>query len=309
MRALAIDMAAGRTQVVETPVPVPGRGQLLVEIKVSAVNEMDVQARAGGWARQVARFRRHGPVVTGFEFAGVTRSSGGRIAAGRRVVGYSPVLNGPRTHAQFAVIDERDVEPIPDDLTDEDAAALVVMGLTAIEVLERIRPLRAGQRALVIGAAGGVGIYCLQLAASHGAVVTAAASASNAEWLAGQGAAEARPREAPFRAGDSFDLVVDAAGKSSFAQAAPYLARGGTYVSTNPTSDLGGYLHAMLSAKRAGWLMMLRSDPSRLRRLIALWRTGALRPVIDGVYALEDADAAFDRFAARGKRGRVLIRF
>ena len=67
-------------------------------------------------------------------------------------------------------------------------------------------------------------------------------------------------------------------------------------------------MRAALSGKRAGWLMMLRTDPGRLRRLIALWRAGALKPAIDSVYALEDADAAFDRFAARGKRGRVLLK-
>ena len=69
-----------------------------------------------------------------------------------------------------------------------------------------------------------------------------------------------------------------------------------------------GFVRAALSGKRAGWLMMLRTDPERLRRLIALWRAGALKPAIDSVYALEDADAAFDRFAARGKRGRVLLK-
>ncbi len=308
MRALATDVAAARTRVVDAPVPVPAPGQILVEVRVSAVNEMDVQVRAGGWARQVSAFRKAGPVLTGFEFAGVARSDGARIAAGQRVIGYSPVLNGPRTHAQFALIDERHVEPIPDDLNDEDAAALAVMGLTAIEVLERIRPLQPDQRTLVIGAAGGVGIYSVQLAASQGAVVSAVAGGDNAAWLAGQGAADVRSREAPYRAGDRFDLVLDAAGKSSFAQAAPHLARGGTYVSTNPTGDLGGFVRAALSGKRAGWLMMLRTDPERLRRLIALWRAGALKPAIDSVYALEDADAAFDRFAARGKRGRVLLK-
>ena len=178
MRALATDVAAARTRAVEAPVPVPAPGQILVEVRVSAVNEMDVQVRAGGWARQVSAFRKAGPVLTGFEFAGVARSDGARIAAGQRIIGYSPVLDGPRTHAQFAVIDERHAEPIPDDLSDEDAAALVVMGLTAIEVLERIRPLQPDQRTLVIGAAGGVGIYSVQLAASQGAVVSAVASAA-----------------------------------------------------------------------------------------------------------------------------------
>jgi NADPH:quinone reductase-like Zn-dependent oxidoreductase len=310
MRALSVDLAAARTSVVEAPVPTPGRGQILVEIKVSAVNEMDVQVRSGGWAGQVKRFRRVGPVLTGFEFAGVARSDGARIRSGQRIIGYSHVLNGPRTHAEFACIDERDLQVIPDDLSDEDAAALVVMGLTAIEVLERIRRLKAGERCLVIGAAGGVGAYAVQLAASQGAKITAIASAANADWVREQGADEVRAYEDEprFRAADRFDLVIDAPAKSSFAEAAPYLARGGTYVTTNPTADLGGFVRAALSGKRAGWLMMLRTDPAKLSRLVELWRAGEMRPAIDSVYALSDADAAFDRFAARGKRGRVLLK-
>ncbi|CAN7242811.1 NAD(P)-dependent alcohol dehydrogenase [Phenylobacterium sp. LjRoot164] len=310
MRALGIDLGQARASVIEAPVPTPGPGEILVEIRVSAVNEMDVQVRSGGWAGQVKRFRRAGPVLTGFEFAGVARSDGARIRSGRRVIGYSHVLNGPRTHAEFACVHERDVQVIPDDLSDEGAAALVVMGLTAIEVLERIRRLKAGEQCLVIGAAGGVGVYATQLAASQGAKVTAIASRANTDWVRAQGAGEVRAYEdgPRYRAGDRFDLVIDAPAKSSFAEAATYLAPGGTYVTTNPTADMGGFVRAMLSGKRAGWLMMLRTDPAKLSRLVELWRMGAMRPAIDSVYALEDADAAFDRFAARGKQGRVLLK-
>jgi len=309
MRALAVDVAAGACRIVEAPVPTPGPGQMLVEMRVCAVNEMDVQVRAGGWARQARRFRKAGPVLTGFEFAGVAHSDGARIRAGQRVIGYSPVLDGPRTHAQFAAIAERDLLAIPDDLPDEDAAALVVMGLTAIEVLERIAPLKAGGKALVIGAAGGVGAYGVQLAASRGAQVTAVCSAANADFVRRQGAVEVRTYEAAaYRQGDAFDLVLDAPAKSSFGEAAGCMARGGTYVSTNPTADPSGFLRAALSSKRAGWLMLLRADPARMERLVALWRARALAPVIDSVHDLSDADAAFDRFATRGKQGRVLLR-
>lgn len=310
MRALAVDTATGRCRVVEAPAPRPQRGQVLVEVKVSAVNEMDVQVRAGGWRSQVKRFRRGGPVLTGFEFSGVARSDGGRIRAGQRVIGYSPVLDGPRTHAEFVCIDEAALQAIPDDLADDAAAALVVMGLTAVEIFERLRPLCAGQRCLVIGAAGGVGAYAVQLAASQGARVVAVASAANASWVAAQGADEVRAYEdAPaYRPADAFDLVVDTPAVSSFREARPHLARRGMYVSSNPFSDKAGFLQAALSSRRAGYLMMLRTDLARTTRLVALAQTGVLQPVIDSVFALADADAAFDRFATRGKQGRVLLR-
>jgi NADPH:quinone reductase len=310
MRALAVDPEQRSSRVVEGPVPKPEPGQILVEVKVAGVNEMDVQVRSGGWGSQVKRFRRDGPVLTGFEFAGVALSGGRRIQAGQRVVGYSPVLDGTRVHAEFAVADESALTAIPDSLGDEAAAALCVMGLTAIEVLERICPVGPGQRCLVIGAAGGFGAYAVQLAASRGAQVTAVASAANAPFVLAQGAQQVRPYEAgpPCLPGDAFDLIVDTPARQSFAKAAPFLARRGTYVSSNPTGDIRGFARAALSSRRAGYLMMLKTDPTRLARLIALAETGALRPVVDSVFDLAEADAAFDRFATRGKQGRVLLR-
>lgn len=310
MRALAIDLAAGRTRIVEAPTPTPGPGRVLVEVLLSAVNEMDVQVRAGGWPPQVWRFKRAGPVLTGFEFVGVARSDGARIRSGQRVIGYSHVLKGARTHAAFVSMNEREMAPIPDSLDDEGAAALVVMGLTAVEVLERIRPLSKGDRCLVIGAAGGVGAYAVQLAAWQGAEVTAICSEANADRVRNLGAAQVRIRELgdSYRPGDQFDLVLDTPALSRFHKAAPYLSPTGTYVSTNPTNDIPGLVRAAFSRQRAGWLMMLSTDPGRLARLIDLHGQGALKPVVDSVFDLAEADAAFDRFAVRGKMGRVLLR-
>lgn len=310
MRALAVNPEGRPSQIVELPVPRPGAGQVLVEIKVAGVNEMDVDVRSGGWAAQVKQFRRAGPVLTGFEFAGIARTNGQRIRAGRRVIGYSPVLDGPRVHAQFAAVPESGLLAIPDSLSDEAAAALCVMGLTAIEVLEHICPVRPGARCLVIGAAGGFGAYAVQLASSKGAEITAIASAANEAWVRAQGAHAFAPYETgPFPSrGDAYDLIIDTPARLSFRAAAPSLTQRGVYVSSNPTADLAGLVRSAFSARRAGFLMMLKTSPARLKRLVELADTGTLRPVIDSVFDLNEADAALDRFATRGKQGRVLLR-
>ncbi len=310
MRALAVDPVQRSSRVVEAAIPAPRRGQILAEVKVSAVNEMDCDVRRGGWARQVKKFRRVGPVLTGFEFVGVARSGGRRIRAGQRVIGYSPVLDGPRTHAAFVAIDENSVVAVPDQVGDDAAAALVVMGLSAVEVLERICPVQAGQRVLVIGAAGGLGVYCVQLAAHRGADVTAVASSNNAQWVLGQGARQVRAYETDpaLQAGDAFDLVIDAPARASFREVAPFMARNGFYVSSNPLADAAGFIRSVASSRRLGYLMLLKADPDRLGRLAALAETKVLRPAIDSVFELNHADDAFDRFEKRGKQGRVLIR-
>lgn len=310
MRALAVDPATQSSRIVDAPVPKPKPGQILVEVTAAGINEMDVEVRAGGWAAQVKRFRRDGPVLSGFEFAGIARTSGKRIRAGQRVMGYSPVLNGPRVHAQFAAVPESSILAIPDSLSDESAAALCVMGLTAVEVLERLCPLSPAQSCLVIGAAGGFGVYAVQLAASRGAYVTAVASAANESWVRAQGAQEFRAYEtAPaLQPDDAYDLIIDTPAHLSFRAAAPGLSRSGMYVSSNPTSDLAGLARSSISSRRAGFLMMLKTSPSRLTRLADLAENGTLRAAIDSVFDIAEADKAFDRFATRGKQGRVLLR-
>ncbi|KCZ92603.1 putative oxidoreductase [Hyphomonas hirschiana VP5] len=310
MRALAVDPATQSSRIVDLPVPEAKPGQILVEVKVAGINEMDVEVRAGGWAAQVNRFRREGPVLTGFEFAGVARTSGTHIRAGQRVMGYSPVLNGPRVHAQFAAVPESGLLAISESLSDESAAALCVMGLTAVEVLERLCPLAPAQSCLVIGAAGGFGAYAVQLAASRGVNVTAVASAANESWVRAQGAHQFRPYEAgrAVSPGDAFDLLIDTPARLSFRAAAPFLSRSGMYVSSNPTSDLAGLARSRFSSRRAGFLMMLKTSPSRLARLVDLAGDGTLRAAIDSVFDIAEADKAFDRFATRGKQGRVLLR-
>ena len=310
MRALAVDPDTQSSHIIDLPVPEVKPGQILVEVKVAGINEMDVEVRAGGWGVQVKRFRRDGPVLTGFEFAGVARTSGTRIRAGQRVMGYSPVLNGPRVHAQFAAVPESGILAIPDSLNDESATALCVMGLTAVEVLEHLCPLAPAQSCLVVGAAGGFGAYAVQLAASRGVNVTAVASAANESWVRDQGAHQFRPYETSLAVspGDTYDLIIDTPACLSFSAAAPCLSRSGMYVSSNPTSDLAGLARSRFSSRRAGFLMMLKTSPSRLARLVDLTEKGTLRAAIDSTFDLAEADTAFDRFATRGKQGRVLLR-
>lgn len=308
-RALIQSSEGAKMIVVEAPTPTPRRGEVLVRVHTSAVNEMDVQVRGGGWAKSVKAFKARGPVTTGFEFAGVALSDGPAIRAGDPVIGYSHVLSGVRTHAERICVPARTLQVIPSHWSMQEAAALVSMGLTSIEIFERIRPLQAGQKALVIGAAGGVGVYAVQMAKHQGAHVTAVCSAANASWIRSQGAdvVRAYETEEAFSAGDRMDLVVDAPMHASFARSAPFLAKGGTYVATNPTADIAGFAQAALSPHRAGYLMMLSTTPAKMTRLIQLVVAGALRPAIDSVYGLHQADAAFDRFSTRGKQGRVIL--
>lgn len=309
MKAVSV-ASKGQLQVIDAPTPVPGKGEVLVEVSHSAVNGMDVEVSEGGWASYAKKWRQFGPTLTGIEFSGVARSAGRRIRAGQRVIGYSHVLKGPRTHQQFVAMPERDLQVIPASVTNEAAAALVVGGLTSIAILEGIRRLRPGERCLVIGAAGGVGCYAVQLAHAAGARVTATGAEADAQWLRSLGADEVRSGRGAslWKSGDRFDLVIDTPAVFGFGLVAPHLSPRGTYVSTHPEKDLGGIVRSWFSGRRAGWLMVLRSNEQALARLMALAEQGVLKPVVDSVHPLREAGAAFSRVAGSGKRGRVLLK-
>ena len=295
-------------ETVETARPNPAKGEILVQIKVAGINEMDVETRKGGWAKQVKQFRKSGPVVTGFEFAGVAVSDGKDIKAGTPVFGYSPVLNGPRVHAEYAAVPESCLAPVPDRLGMADAAALIVMGLTAIEVIDDIAGIGAEDTVCVLGAAGGLGAYATQLANARGAAVTAIASETNRDFVLAQGATVFRSRsEEPFRADDRFSLILDCPAKLSFAHSRKHLRPGGHYVSSNPLNDLSGFARAAFSRRRAGWLLMLSTTPEKINRLSHVTKAGDMRAVIDSIYEFGDINEALDRFATPGKQGRVLI--
>jgi NADPH2:quinone reductase len=219
----------GGMAIVDISEPLPKPGDVLVDVAFSAVNDMDVGVRAGEWKEYVDAFLANGPTVTGFEFTGIAASDGKRIRRGDRVAGYTHVLSGPRTHARRIAVSEDDLTILPAKVGFAEGAALISMGLTAIEILEGLKPLSPNSRVLVLGAAGGVGVYCVQLAKRQGAKVTAFCSAANADWIRGQGADEVRPYEttSPFAAGDAFDLVVDAPAKWTFLESQPFLAADG----------------------------------------------------------------------------------
>lgn len=309
MKAATWPATGGAMQIIDAPVPKPRSGEVLVQVKVAAINEMDVQTRAGGWQKEVKTFRKAGPVVTGFEFAGIAATSNAHIKAGMRVVAYSPVLKGPRAHAKFAVVPAQSLAEIPNEMSFADAAALCVMGLTAIEVVDDIAKIVPGQKVCVLGAAGGLGAYTVQLAKARGAHVTAVASASNEAFVIAQGADVFRARsDTPvLHRDDSFNLILDVPAKFSFAGTRRHLAPGGVFVSSNPLNDLAGFPRALLSRRKAGWLLMLSTTPQKLKRLFETATARALTPVIDATYGLPEIDAAFDRFATPGKQGRVLV--
>jgi NADPH:quinone reductase-like Zn-dependent oxidoreductase len=303
-------------RVVDVDPPSIGVGDVLVRIHATTVNRTDCGFRAAEpWiVRFFSGLRRPKATILGCEFAGVVEAIGADVTAfrvGDRVFGFSEDRFGG--HAEYLAFPaDGAIATIPDDVTFETAAASTEASHYARSALTRAR-IRAGQRVLVNGGTGAIGSAAIQLLRELGAHVTAVCAGEHAELVQGLGAERIidRTTEDFTRDLQTYDVVLDAVGKSSFGRCKRLLVPRGIYLS----SDLGPWsmnpLLALLTPLGRGRRVLFPIPPryrkhhvERVREELA---TGAFRPVIDRRYPLDRIVEA-TRYVETGQKiGNVVI--
>ena len=302
----------------EVATPVPADGEVRVRIHSALVTPPDVVSRAGTpyFARLYFGLIKPKYPILGSGFAGEIDAVGAgvtRFRVGDRVVGGDKTLGA---HAEYICIPEGGtVAPMPAGLGYEESVALFDGAVTALPFLRDEANLRRGQSILINGASGAVGVAAIQLAKHFGATVTAVCSTPNLDLVRSLGADEAidYTQEDVVRAGQRYDVIFDAIGKSSFARSRPSLKDGGIYLTTVPspaillqmmwTSRIGGR-----RAKIAFTGLRPAGDKVKdLAFLTELAEGGAVKPVIDRRYALDDAARAHEYVETGRKRGSVVL--
>lgn len=294
----------------ELPVPEPGPREVRVKVRDTTVNPMDWKVRRG---RLRFVMPRRFPWVPGFDIAGDVDAVGRRVTGlkpGDPVLGYSnPFRNGAA--AEFAVTKASYLVPKPPDLSYEEAVGLPGSGVAALWMVRDLGRVRAGQRVLVIGASGGVGHFCVQIARALGADVDGVCSSANADLVRGLGADRVFPydrQEVPAEA--RYEAIFDTVKAARFFRVARHLTRRGRYVSTLP--DFAGLVLAPLMwpfgfRKRC---LMVNAMPNRrrLQAVVDLAAAGKVRAVIDHVYSLEQLAEAHRRSETRHAHGKIVVR-
>jgi NADPH2:quinone reductase len=323
MRALLATGPDAPFQIVDLPKPVAGPGQVLVRIRSSGVNPLDLKIRAG----EAAHARHPVPAILGLDMAGTVEAVGagvGGFRIGDDVFGMVGGVAGQQgTLAEYVAADADLLAVKPSNISYREAAALPLVFITAWEGLIDRAKIQPGETVLVLGGAGGVGHMVVQLAKAKGAKVYAVDRADRAEIIEGNGA-EAIDRETPVDAyvtaltgGEGFDVVYDTAGGTSldaaFRAVKSYTGR--------VVSCLGWGSHTLapLSFRAATYsgvftLLPLLSGKGRahhgeiLRAAAALVESGHLLPRLDATrFTLAEADAAHDALRQRRIQGKVVI--
>jgi len=302
--------------------PVPGDDEVLVRVRAATVAAADWRLRKADpfLVRFVNGLWRPRKVnVLGLELAGEVESVGRtvtRFAVGDQVFGSTGFRFG--AHAEYVCVPEgRSLETKPANMPLEESAAVLFGGVSALHFLRKAA-IRPGEKVLVYGASGSVGVFAVQLAKHFGAHVTAVCSTRNLDVVRSLGADEVvdYTREDFSEAGRVYDVVFDAVGKSGYRRSLRSLKRGGRYVRVAGSSGLLSMLGDMLrgvwvSLKGTAKVMggMARAAPGDAAFLKGLIEAGELRTVIDRRYSLDEIVEAHRHAESGHKRGHVLILF
>ncbi len=272
---------------VETPSP--GPGETLVRVHAAAVTRDELD-----WPSDRL------PAIPSYELSGVVAATApdvGGVAVGDAVYALAD-FERDGAAAEYAVVPAALLAPKPQSLSHVESAAVPLAALSAWQALFDHGRLTTGQRVLVHGAAGGVGSFAVQLARHRGAHVIGTASSSGVETVRELGADEvvdnttARFEEAV----EPVDLVFDTAGGEVLERSPAVLREGGRLVSVaeEPAAD--------------GVYFIVEPNRGQLVEIGRLADQGELRPLVDSVFPLAEARAAFERSMQPGKRGKVVLR-
>jgi NADPH:quinone reductase-like Zn-dependent oxidoreductase len=305
MKAIRIHSYGAETVYEDAPLPSVGEQDVLVRVQASAVNPVDNAFRAGYMA---GYFPLTLPAVLGCDVAGVVEKVGaqaGPFKTGDAVYGRTN-LNRLGGFAEYAVLTASELALKPAALDFQQAAALPHTTLTAWRALVDTAGLQPGQRLLILGASGGVGVAAVQLAKHLGARVTGVASAANLGLVRELGADEAI-NYANGGIPDSLrdiDVVLDGAGGEALERAWKTLRPGGILVSLvqNPSAETAA-AHGVRAAMGGG---MPPAGPV-LSEVGKLADAGKLRPVISSVLPLNETARGLEMIASRHTRGKIVI--
>jgi NADPH:quinone reductase-like Zn-dependent oxidoreductase len=303
----------------EVPKPAPKDNEVLIRIHATTVTTGDWRARslkmpAGFGLMGRLAFGVFGPrkPILGTELAGVVEKAGKavtRFKTGDEVFAFPGASFGG--HAEYRIMSEDGLIALkPANLSFEEAAALSFGGTTALIFLRDKGGIKRGDKVLIVGASGGVGTAAVQIAKHLGAEVTGVCSTANLDLVRSIGADQVidYTKENFVLRGETYDIILDTTGTTSFARCGDVLKPGGRLLLV-----LGSFAQALglerpskASGKKviAGVASARRED---MNYLASLAQAGAFQPVIDRSYPLENAAEAHAYVDTGRKRGNVVL--
>jgi NADPH:quinone reductase-like Zn-dependent oxidoreductase len=290
--------------------PVIRNNEVLIQVHAASINPVDWKQRHG-WHRMF--LKAHFPVVLGYDVSGVIEKCGESVKKFKK--GDEIYCRLTRrfggAFAEFAAASENTVARKPSSIAWEQAAAVPLAAMTALQGLRDKCRLKKGEDILIIGAAGGVGHFALQIAMQMGCNVTAVCSGRHKKMMD-----ELKPghfidyTKCDYKSlPEKYDVIFDAAGAESFLSCSSLLKPGGRYLTTLPRPKIVIHkLIAFFTSSKKVKTFLMRSKADDLEVLSKMITDGQLRIYIDSVFPLEKIADAHRRAEEYNTEGKIIIR-
>lgn len=330
MKAMTIKQY-GKTiplELTDLPIPDMGEQDVLVEIHAASINPIDFKIRDGK-VKMLLNYKM--PLVLGNDFSGKVIQTGSKVSKfqiGDEVYG-RPRKNRIGTFAEYLSVHEEDVALKPENLTFEETASLPLVGLTTWQAFHEILQLKPDQKILIHAGAGGVGTFAIQLAKEMGAFVATTASEKGFDLVSSLGADRViNYKEEQFEEIlNEYDAVFDTLGGDSLNRSFRILKPHGKIVSVSAVpnrrfaveNNLGFIKRLLFSAVSRNisalekkfnvdyHFLFMKPSGEQLTKIKHLVEKGSIRPVIDRVYSIEEAQEAVQYVETGRAKGKVVI--
>ncbi len=296
----------------EVAKPVIKNNEVLVRVKAVSINAGDVFAMHGSpWPiRLIAGFPKPKNYILGQDMAGVVEMAGSSVTQLRP--GDEVYAASGNALAEYVSAAEDKLALKPDNLTFEQAAAIPTGAITALKGLRDVGKLKPGQKVLINGASGGVGIFAVQIAKALGAEVTGVCSTRNVNMVRSLGADDVvdYTRKDFTQNGRRYDLILDNVASHSFSEMMRVLTPQGLIVPNSGHSGMGYVFKAFLLSpflSQLGSMYFAVPNGKDLTQLKGWIETGKVKPVIDRTYELRETPDAFRYLDKEHARGKVVI--
>lgn len=295
----------------DVSVPDPNPGEVLVKVVAASVNPTDKGFAEGDYDELLPENTGFHRVRTGLEFAGIVSEDAKPFSEGDNVYGYVDLLEGYKSHQEYLVISKDCIAKMPRNLTFEESASLPLGALTSLIALRDVGQLSQDEEVLIYGAAGGLGVFAVQLASQHfKASVTAVAGPGESEFLSSLGASHVYNyrQHNVFGQPKKYDLIFDLSTTLCFSDVKDILSERGRFIPADPYKNQQDFHEGSLAASKTKYLMVAKGVSKDLE-LISKWtEVGDLKTFVDSTYPLSEFAMAFDRLMERSKHGRIVLR-
>jgi len=290
-------------ELTEQAMPAFEKDQLLIRVKAVSINPLDWKIYRGEMKLMSgSKF----PKAVGIDFSGIVEKAGDtttHFKAGDAVFGLLDVFKGGAL-ADYVVVKESDIATKPDNISFEQAAALPVTGLSALQIIDQLAAIGSGQDLLINGATGGIGMFAVQIAKRRGARVTAVVSTKGTKLATRWGADRVidYSKEDIRFTDQRFDAVIDLSTGLKFKAAKKLMKSKSTFVSTlpSPVALIYSFFNNLFSSQKIK-VLILKPNPNGLNTLADLTRSG-LEIFIDKVYAIANVKEAY----CESSKGKIM---